>query len=493
MYRKPDCYHFFNFFQNLLYYSSTELWVCKGYIVFGKRHYYEPLLMTLQRVGDALIGTCLFLGAGWFFNDYTQYIILSSIVIFLLSIVFFTYSGIYRSWRVGKLLDEINQLIIICIFIFLILFALAYFLKVSNLFSRKAIITWMVLWPSLLAIQRVIIRSFLRYFRKKGRNLKTAVFVGYGKLGEKITSWIEENPWSGTQIKGIFNDDNKMPVKGYPILGTLDKFSEYVKNNKIDIVYILFPFFQREQIQEVIKILSDSTSSIYLIPDVTYFDYINNVEISYIGDIPVISIMDSQIKGIHALIKRLEDIVLSSIILMLVTPVIIAISIGVKLTSKGPVLFKQWRYGLNGKLIKIWKFRTMTVCEDGYNFKQATKSDPRITKIGAFLRKANLDELPQFFNVIQGKMSIVGPRPHAVAMNEKYRKMVGGYMLRHKIKPGITGLAQVNGWRGEIDTLEKMEKRLQYDLEYFRQWSLLLDLKIIFLTLLKGFKGQNAY
>ena len=449
--------------------------------------------MTIQRMTDAFLGACIFLTLCVFFNNYNQYTIPSSIITFFLSIVFFTYSGVYRSWRIGNLLDEINHLITTCIFIFFVLFSLAYFLKISNHFSRKAVLSWIVIWPSILTLQRFTIRNSLRYLRKKGRNLKTAVLVGNGRLGEKITNWTENNPWSGTKIKGIFVDDKTKSIKGYPTLGNLNEISEYLKNNKTDIVYILLPFLKQQQIKHVIQILSDTVSSIYLVPDFHYFDYINNVEISYMGNLPVLSLMDSPLKGVNALIKRLEDLVLSIVILILVSPFMVAILICIKLTTRGPLLFKQWRYGLNGKPIKIWKFRTMTVCEDGYDFKQATRDDSRVTKYGKFLRKRNLDELPQFFNVLQGKMSIVGPRPHAIKMNENYRKIIGGYMLRHKIKPGITGLAQINGWRGETDTLEKIEKRLKYDLEYFRQWSLLLDFKIIFFTILRGFKGQNAY
>ena len=198
-------------------------------------------------------------------------------------------------------------------------------------------------------------------------------------------------------------------------------------------------------------------------------------------------------RGFNSLLKRAEDIVLSLGILFLASPVILLAALAIKLTSRGPVLFKQWRYGLDGQPIEIYKFRTMTVCEDGYEFKQAVPCDPRVTSFGAFLRRTSLDELPQLINVLQGRMSIVGPRPHPVALNESFRKKVPGYMLRHKVRPGITGLAQINGWRGETDTLEKMEKRIEQDLEYLRQWSIFLDLKIIALTIWNGAWKTNAY
>jgi putative colanic acid biosynthesis UDP-glucose lipid carrier transferase len=193
------------------------------------------------------------------------------------------------------------------------------------------------------------------------------------------------------------------------------------------------------------------------------------------------------------LLKRLEDVVLASIMLILISPIMLASALAIKLTSKGPALFQQWRYGLNGQAIKIYKFRTMKVCEDGYCFSQATRKDPRVTWIGAFLRRTSLDELPQLINVIQGRMSLVGPRPHPVALNEEYRKLVPGYMLRHKVKPGITGLAQVNGLRGETDTVDKMKQRVELDLQYLQHWSVFLDIKIICQTIWKSAWRTNAY
>ncbi|HCX4781159.1 TPA: undecaprenyl-phosphate glucose phosphotransferase, partial [Escherichia coli] len=211
-----------------------------------------------------------------------------------------------------------------------------------------------------------------------------------------------------------------------------------------------------------------------------------------VNGIPVVPIFETPLNGINMVLKRLEDIILSVVILTLISPILIIISLCVKLTSPGPIIFKQTRYGMDGKPIKVWKFRTMVVMEND-NVTQATKNDVRVTKVGRFLRRTSLDELPQFFNVLFGGMSIVGPRPHAVIHNEQYRSLIEGYMLRHKVKPGITGWAQINGWRGETDTLEKMEKRVEYDLEYIREWSIWLDIRIIFLTIFKGFIGKAAY
>jgi putative colanic acid biosynthesis UDP-glucose lipid carrier transferase len=267
---------------------------------------------------------------------------------------------------------------------------------------------------------------------------------------------------------------------------------EDVKKQHIDFVYLALPMRAENRVKDILKKLSDTTASVYIVPDIFTFELLNARLIEMNG-IPTISVHEGPYYGINDWIKRMEDLIVGIIITILILPVMLIVAAGIKLTSPGPVIFKQKRYGFNGEEISVWKFRTMTVCEDGPEIPQARKNDPRVTKFGEFLRKLSIDELPQFFNVLQGRMSIVGPRPHAVAHNEYYRTLIPGYMLRHKVKPGITGWAQVNGWRGETEILEKMQKRVEYDLEYIRNWSLWLDLKIIFLTVLRVFSGKNAY
>jgi putative colanic acid biosysnthesis UDP-glucose lipid carrier transferase len=214
---------------------------------------------------------------------------------------------------------------------------------------------------------------------------------------------------------------------------------------------------------------------------------------STIGEIAIVSAHDTPFKGVDGVLKRIEDIVVGSMILLVIAIPMILVAIGIKLTSPGPVFFRQRRYGLNGKEIRILKFRTMTVLEDGPQIVQAKRGDARITKFGGFLRRTSLDELPQFLQVITGNISIVGPRPHAVAHNETYRALIRGYMLRHKVKPGITGWAQVNGWRGETPDVSWMEKRVKFDLQYIQRWTLLWDLKIILLTMFGRKKSDNAF
>jgi putative colanic acid biosynthesis UDP-glucose lipid carrier transferase len=215
--------------------------------------------------------------------------------------------------------------------------------------------------------------------------------------------------------------------------------------------------------------------------------------IDSVRGMPVVGVCDSPFSGVSGLVKRASDIVLASAILALILPALVVLAVLVRVTSPGPVIFKQRRYGLDGDEIIVYKFRTMKVAEDGEEIRQCGKGDPRVTRLGAFMRRTSLDELPQFVNVLQGRMSIVGPRPHAVAHNEMYRKLIKGYMLRHKVKPGITGWAQINGLRGETETLDKMKARVDYDLDYLRNWSLRLDLLIIARTVWVVLKGGNAY
>jgi putative colanic acid biosynthesis UDP-glucose lipid carrier transferase len=247
-----------------------------------------------------------------------------------------------------------------------------------------------------------------------------------------------------------------------------------------------------KRIVQIISQLADTTVSVNIVPDFFTFNLIQSKWTNVQG-IPVVSVLDTPFNDFDGFLKRIEDLLLCAVILPLISIPMLLIGIGVKLTSKGPMVFKQIRYGINGQKIEVWKFRSMTVTENGQVVKQATKNDSRITPFGAFLRKTSLDELPQFFNVLQGHMSVVGPRPHAVAHNEEYRKQIQGYMLRHKVKPGITGQAQVNGCRGETETLDKMEARIHHDLEYIKKWSLWLDIKIVVKTIIKGFYGNQAY
>ena len=276
--------------------------------------------------------------------------------------------------------------------------------------------------------------------------------------------------------------------------GDLDKLYANAQSGKLDIIYVTLPMAAENRVREILDKLGNTTATVFYVPDLFAFNLVSSRCVMMQG-IPCFSVYGSPFdqEPLDSMLKRAEDVFLSSVILCLVLVPMLIIAIGVKISSPGPVIFRQKRYGIDGAPINVWKFRTMTVCEDGAKVTQATRNDSRIKPYGAFLRKYSLDELPQFINVLQGCMSIVGPRPHAVSHNEHYRKEISQYMLRHKVKPGITGLAQINGCRGETDTLEKMERRVAYDLRFIQNWSLLLDLKIIFLTFFQAFYKPDAY
>jgi len=338
-------------------------------------------------------------------------------------------------------------------------------------------------------------RIFLRLLRKGGRNSKSAVIVGAGDLGVALADRISEADWMGLKLIGFFDDkpvEGTETIHGLPLLGCCEDVCAYVRDHSIRHVYLSLPMRAENVMRKLFDDLQDTTAAIFLVPDIFVFELMGAYQQDIRG-LPVFSLCESPLNGPFGVVKRVEDVVLSILILLLIWPLMLLIAFGIKLTSKGPAIFKQRRYGLNGQPIKVYKFRSMSVCEDGGSIEQARPGDARVTRFGAFLRCTSLDELPQFFNVLQGRMSIVGPRPHAVAHNEQYRRLIRGYMWRHKVKPGITGLAQVSGWRGETDTLEKMQNRVECDLEYIRRWSVWLDIKIILLTIVRGFTGKNVY
>jgi len=459
----------------------------------GKSDHYVPILMFLHQVFDASIGAGLFWGLNAYVTGSTQRNLENAFLTFFVILVVFSTVGLYRSWRMTSTYQELEQIIAGCFILYLVLMWVSYVLKILDEFSYRVVLSWMLLLPVVLGAERFALRLFLRRFREKGYNVRRAVIVGTGELAERLARLIHENPWSGTRLVGFFDDDKTAAVNNCRHLGQLSMLPAFAQRQNLDVVYSTLPMSEKDKIQWLLAELSDTTLSFHIVPDIFFVDMILGANLIYFGNLPIIALRDTPLQGINLFLKRAEDLILASIILILTAPIMLMIALAVKLTSEGPVFFKQWRYGLNGHAIRVYKFRTMTVCENGYQFKQATQCDPRVTRIGNFLRRSSLDELPQFINVIQGRMSMVGPRPHPVAMNEKYRKMVPGYMLRHKVKPGITGLAQINGWRGETDTLEKIEKRVIYDLEYLRQWSLLLDFKILFKTIWTGAWRTNAY
>jgi putative colanic acid biosynthesis UDP-glucose lipid carrier transferase len=361
------------------------------------------------------------------------------------------------------------------------------------LFDGRALLAWSLVTPAaLFAAYRLLPLALPRLLAAEGMH-KVAVIAGANGLGRKLAERLKENPYAGVRVTGYFDDRSRTRLEGIPPtedLGSIAALPDYVRAKRVDLIYIALPMASQPRILKLLEDLRDSTASIYFVPDIFVSDLIQ-ARVDSIGGMPVVAVCETPFYGLNGLIKRASDILFSLVIL--ISPLLAAIAIGIKRSSPGPILFRQRRYGVDGRKIVVYKFRSMTVAEDGDVVRQATKNDSRVTPFGAFLRRSSLDELPQFINVLQGRMSVVGPRPHAIAHNELYRKLIRGYMIRHKVRPGITGLAQVSGFRGETDTVEKMKGRIECDLAYLRSWSLALDLQIILKTVAVVLGKQNAY
>jgi len=362
-------------------------------------------------------------------------------------------------------------------------------------FPPKLVMAWMLATPVAMYVAHRITRKLLPRLLLLEGGRRRAIIVGAGPLGTELRGRFVNDSALGVDVIGFFDDrtiDRTELSDPNKLLGKLLGIPEYVNRNGIDLVYITLPMAAQPRTLSLLDALRDTTTSVYFVPDIFVSDLIQ-ARVDHIHGMPVVALTETPTLGVSGIGKRLSDLVIASLILLLIWPLLLILAIGVKLTSPGPVIFKQRRYGLDGHEILIYKFRSMRVHDDASIIQQAGRADPRITRFGSFIRRTSLDELPQFINVLQGRMSVVGPRPHAVSHNEQYRKLIKGYMLRHKVKPGITGWAQVNGLRGETETLEKMRSRVQYDIDYMRNWSLMFDLMIIGKTLIVVWRDQNAY
>lgn len=446
----------------------------------------------VQRFSDIII---IFFGLYIvaFFNsrgfDY-KYILISLMVL----VVFQMIGGItdfYRSWRGVKASVELLLISKNWTLSILLTLGLSSLLNDFDL-SFRIFIQWYFVVVAGFIFCRMGIRLGSGILRKMGYNTRRVAVVGTLPAGINLVNSFIDEPWMGFKVVGIYDEKPTESDIGIKYAGDFDKLIDDARDRKLDRIYIAMGMKDEAKIKSIVKRLTDTTCSVLLIPDVFTFNILQS-RTEEINGVPVVPLFDTPLNGINMVFKRLEDIIVSLIILFLISAPLIVISCAVKLSSPGPIIFRQIRYGMDGKPIMVWKFRTMSVMENGKTVVQAKKDDPRITKLGKFLRNTSLDELPQFFNVLFGQMSVVGPRPHAVAHNEQYRSLIEGYMLRHKVKPGITGLAQINGFRGETDTLDKMQKRVDYDLIYIRGWSIWLDMKIIFMTFFKGFVNKSAY
>jgi putative colanic acid biosynthesis UDP-glucose lipid carrier transferase len=416
----------------------------------------------------------------------------------LIYLLFASANRVYGSWRISQIWPEIRSVTIAWTLTLVVMVTLAFLTKTSGTYSRVVIVGHALGVWVLLAGYRVLLRQALHYARRKGMNSRNLVIAGSGAAAQGMALAALESKWLGLDVVGFYDYSQPIgyaPLPQYPelqVLGSLDDMVQEVKLGGVDQVYLALPQYKTVELEFCVNALADTTATVYIVPDMLTFELMHARWYSMSG-VSVVSVYESPFSGVDGWLKRAEDIILAALILLVIALPMLLIAVAIKLSSPGPVIFKQRRYGLNSHVVEVWKFRTMRVCEDGDIVPQAKPGDSRVTPLGAFLRRTSLDELPQFINVLQGTMSVVGPRPHAISHNEEYRKLVYGYMLRHKVKPGITGLAQVKGYRGETDTLDKMQNRVKCDLEYIRNWTLWLDIKIVMLTVIRGFNSKQAY
>ena len=457
-----------------------------------------PQLSMMQRLADVVIiaGThwaaCdLYYRQEW--NSSNTLATAMAVAVFYLAAQI---NGLYRAWRGAPVRKEAIQVAVAWgVTVPVLLFA-AFATKTTASYSRVVSTGWFIAAPVALIFWRVGVRNLLRSLRARGLNTRTVAIAGATRTGERLLKTLQNDPALGLRVAGVYDDRTRrrreLPESLGRYAGTLDKMLEDARKGAFDIVYIALPLRAEKRITSMVSKLADTTATVEIVPEFYAYDLLH-ARWGTVGDIQVVSIFDTPFNGVGGWLKRVEDLALGTVAVLLTALPMLVVAILIKLDSRGPVFFRQTRYGLNGKGIRVLKFRTMRVIEDGEDVPQAQKNDSRVTRLGAFLRQSSMDELPQFFNVLAGHMSIVGPRPHAVVHNELYRAKIHGYMLRHKVKPGITGWAQVNGWRGETDTVEKMEKRIEHDLDYINNWRLGWDLKIMWLTVFGRAVRSNAY
>lgn len=457
----------------------------------------SPLTALLRGIDAAVIAASLYVSQWLASQDASDRSLLTIAVAIIVFFVVSEANAIYQSNVARTATSDLIMVVTSWIVTVCLLAMLAFFTRHGEYFARSSVLGWITLGGSALGLTHMLFRIATELLLARGLTGRRCAIAGINRLGVQLMKNAKNNPDCGLQIAGFYDD--RAPERWVnsvkdesQLLGDLNQLIEQAKAGEIDTVFVTLPMRAEARIKWLLNRLADTTANAYIVPDFFVFELLHS-RWGMIGDLPAVSVFESPLYGVDSWLKRSFDLAASAIGIVLISPVLLICALLVKLSSKGPVLFKQLRYGLDGKEIWVWKFRSMRTCDNGPVVAQATKEDPRITPIGRILRKTSLDELPQLFNVLEGTMSLVGPRPHASAHNEHYRKLIHGYMLRHKVKPGITGLAQVEGYRGETETLDKMQKRIEFDHRYIQQWSLWLDVKILFRTIFVVFKQENAY
>lgn len=467
---------------------------------------YSPIVVAgivraIESMLIALVGAVIYAvyivpteGVSWFYVGAIG-------IITALAIIAFQAVDIYQIHAFRQPFQQITRMLTAWSVVFLLATALSFFFKFDQLFSRVWLLAYWALGVAVLAASRAIVFILVRRWMRDGRLTRRAVIVGGGESGESLINALKEQGDSDVRLIGVFDDrnDDRSPnaCGGLPKLGTVDDFVEFARRTRIDLVIFSLPISAENRLLQMLK-------KLWVLPvDIRLSAHSNRLRFrprsySYIGKVPVLDVFDRPIADWDVVMKWFFDKIVGGLLLLAALPLMAIIAIAIKLDSRGPVLFKQKRYGFNNDLIEVYKFRSMYVDEcDATASKLVTKGDPRVTRVGRFIRKASIDELPQLFNVVfKGNLSLVGPRPHAVnakAAARLYDEAVDGYFARHRVKPGVTGWAQINGWRGETDTQEKIQKRVEYDLYYIENWSVLFDLYIVAMTPFALLKSENAY
>ena len=466
----------------------------------------SPIVFTgLVRVVEFLLVAAIGIAVFWFYlgpgvYGFTMMYAAASLLAGALATLVFQALGLYNLQAFASFVRQIARLAAGWTIVFAALIALAFFVKIAGEYSRVWLASWFVSGAVSLGLFRMAVAALVKHWGNTGRLERRAVIIGGGADGEKLIKALEATPYTDIRICGVFDDrsdDRVSPVcAGYPKLGNVDELVEFARKTRLDMLIMTLPLTAENRLLQVLK-------KLWVLPvDIRLAAHTNKLRFrpraySYIGNVPFIDVQDKAIADWDYMVKWLFDKIVGSLLILLTAPIMALVALAIRLESPGPVIFKQRRYGFNNELIEVYKFRSMYAENaDHTASKLVTRDDPRVTRVGRFIRKTSLDELPQFFNVVKGSLSLVGPRPHATqakAANALYSDVVDGYYARHKVKPGVTGWAQINGWRGETDTQEKIQRRVECDLYYIENWSVLLDLYILFMTPFALFKTRNAY
>ncbi|WP_315919757.1 undecaprenyl-phosphate glucose phosphotransferase [Mesorhizobium sp. SP-1A] len=418
----------------------------------------------------------------------------------VLAVVLLELADCYKVAALMRPLANFGRVLLVWAATFALMALAAFLMKISKDYSRMLFGIWFVAGFALIFGFRLVLSRLIRRWARDGRMERRAVIVGGGQAAETLIRAVEKQPYNDIRICGIFDDrdDRRSPplVAGYPKLGTVSELIEFARIAWIDMLIVSLPITAEKRVLQLLK-------KLWVLPvDIRLSAHSSQLQFrprsySFIGSVPMLDIFDKPINDWDSVAKRAFDIVFSLLAIVLFSPVMLVTAVAIKLDSKGPVLFKQKRHGFNNEVIEVYKFRSMYADQSDPSAKKTvTRNDPRVTRVGRFIRKTSIDELPQFFNSLFGSLSLVGPRPHAIAAqshNLLYNEVVDGYFARHRVKPGVTGWAQINGWRGEMDTNEKIRMRTEYDLFYIENWSLLFDLKILLLTPIRLLNTENAY